>query len=131
MSKPASRLLQAFRLFMKQNRSTNQVKEIGEDHLGNKYYEEIRSNSARGIHRYYRTKDHDDDDPLKNLVKVPPLWDAWLRFRRTDPPSQDEMIDNDQYYEKQQASAAKKPQIIEDKVGQGKFPRLPLKVKTL
>ncbi|KAF6199634.1 hypothetical protein GE061_005932 [Apolygus lucorum] len=66
---------------------------IGKDYLGNSYYEvkpPVHSSRSRPS-RYYIPKDNDAtkfDEPL------PAEWEAWLRLRRRDPPSTEEVAQN-------------------------------------
>lgn len=129
MSSTRYRYIQAFQLFLKQLRSKEQIKPIGEDHMGNQYFEEFRSNSSRGIHRYYRPRSYDEDDPLRGVESVPPLWDAWLRFRRQEPPTEDEIKSSEKYFEFQQ-ELAKKSQVATKPID-GEFPKLPLDTRSL
>lgn len=102
--------VKAFRLFMQQKKllGKEKVKFIGEDNLGNKYFEESRPNSARKVHRYFLKPDINEKTNFVDIANVPPLWDAWLRFRRQDPPSPEEMKDNEDYFKFQQELAAKR-----------------------
>uniref|UniRef100_A0A0A9ZHI9 Mimitin, mitochondrial n=1 Tax=Lygus hesperus TaxID=30085 RepID=A0A0A9ZHI9_LYGHE len=65
----------------------------GTDYLGNSYYEvkpPIHSSKSRPS-RYYIPKDNDTtkfDEPL------PAEWEAWLRLRRRDPPTTEEVEQN-------------------------------------
>lgn len=80
---------------------------IGEDHLGNKYFEAEKFTSGRRFHRYYKRDDMvttQDFEPV-NYVKVPPAWDAWLRFRRSLPPTREEIEESENYFRHQQAMA--------------------------
>lgn len=110
----SNKWLQAFSLFRKQNqaRGKNKVLFIGEDFKGNKYYEEERPNAHRVNHRYYMRDDVNESTHLADLAHVPPAWDAWLRYRRTQPPSAEEVRESEEYFKAQQAmAAAKKSQV--------------------
>ncbi|CAG2118888.1 unnamed protein product [Medioppia subpectinata] len=65
------------------------VKLIGDDYLGNKYFEShAKQLFDRRIEpkRWFEPKREDLwDQPL------PPEWNAWLRMRRTDPPTTEEI----------------------------------------
>ncbi|XP_049515294.1 uncharacterized protein LOC119434115 isoform X1 [Dermacentor silvarum] len=61
-------------------------REVGRDHFGNRYFE-IAADPSRGKRkprRWFepRTKDNFNAD-------MPPEWEAWLRARRSSPPTQE------------------------------------------
>jgi NADH dehydrogenase [ubiquinone] 1 alpha subcomplex assembly factor 2 len=85
-------------LSRKEAKGTESVK-VGIDHLGNQYYEQ----QGAGIHqrrigesetvvhgkRWYYPKGEDDwDEP------IPPEWEAWLRYRRLEKPTEEEIYLN-------------------------------------
>lgn len=77
---------------IKQNKSfsKNKVTYIGKDHLGNKYFEAERPHhQTRRCQRYFERENLDYSIYAVDVAKVPPAWDAWLRFRRKDPPTED------------------------------------------
>ncbi|XP_059051204.1 NADH dehydrogenase [ubiquinone] 1 alpha subcomplex assembly factor 2 [Achroia grisella] len=64
---------------------------MGKDYIGNIYYEIPADPSVgkRKPSRWY--------DPPKGqdfLDPIPAEWEAWLRMRRTDPPTQEEIANN-------------------------------------
>lgn len=126
-----SQLLKAYRLFLKSWRAKNTVTVVGQDQFGNTYYEEQRENHYRKIHRYYRQTNYDEDEPLNGLTPAPPLWDAWLKFKRLDPPSSEEIQQSIDYFEKNQKIMSEKPSTenkLPEKLNEKKikpFPRLP------
>lgn len=111
MSYGRSRVFKAFQAFVQQvkSRGKEKVTFVGEDNIGNKYYEELRPNHQyRKVHRYFLKADIKDGTNVVDIANVPPLWDAWLRFRRQDPPTPKEMKDNEDYFKFQQELAAKR-----------------------
>lgn len=67
-------------------------REVGRDHFGNRYFE-IAADPSRGKRkprRWFepRTKDNFNAD-------MPPEWEAWLRARRSSPPTQEEIAHNE------------------------------------
>lgn len=67
-----------------------QHKLIGEDYYGTKYYEIENPRSRRkNSSRYFVPVNKDDD-----TQEVPVEWEAWLRYRRKDPPSEEEIRQN-------------------------------------
>lgn len=64
---------------------------IGTDHLGNKYYETPRhaNSDKKNSARYFEPQDKDKFDQ-----EVPAEWEAWLRYRRKEPPSESEVLRN-------------------------------------
>lgn len=63
---------------------------IGEDYYGTKYYEEELRNSARKRPpRYFVPVNKEDFEQ-----ELPAEWEAWLRYRRKDPPTQEEVEAN-------------------------------------
>lgn len=69
----------------------NRPKLIGEDRYGTKYYETaIASRSSRKKPtRYFEAVDKDNFEP-----EMPPEWESWLRYRRTEPPTPEELERN-------------------------------------
>ncbi|XP_060825298.1 NADH dehydrogenase [ubiquinone] 1 alpha subcomplex assembly factor 2 [Bombus pascuorum] len=63
---------------------------IGEDYYGTKYYEIENPRSRRkNSPRYFVPVNKDDD-----TQEVPVEWEAWLRYRRKDPPTREEIEKN-------------------------------------
>lgn len=87
---------------------------IGEDLYGTKYYEApILKGSARKTPRRYYV-------PLKeDFPEMPAEWESWLRYRRTEPPTSEEIERNMQIAltkkknaaELEQRNMTDKPQI--------------------
>lgn len=81
---------------------------VGTDHLGNTYWE-IPADPSRGIRkpkRGFEGKDYVAED--SGTVELPMEWQAWLRMRRDDPPTPEEVFRNMQLAEikKQKGDAA-------------------------
>lgn len=64
---------------------------IGSDYYGNKYYETPGSQSV-GFGKPRRWF----EPPIKEdfMQEMPAEWEAWLRGRRTNPPTEEEIIKN-------------------------------------
>lgn len=63
---------------------------VGEDFYGTKYYEEeIRNSSRTRPPRYFVPINKDDFEQEK-----PAEWESWLRYRRKDPPTPQEIEAN-------------------------------------
>lgn len=126
------RWMSAITNFLRQTKTPKDViKFIGEDHLGNRYYEAERANNPKKIQRYYERKVKPENiTDAVDLTHVPPAWHAWLRFTRKEPPSQVEIQEGEEYYNYQQALAtAKKDTAREELAKKDKnieFPKLPL-----
>lgn len=59
---------------------------IGEDHLGNKYYERVADEkSAKKGNRY--VKSYDGQSKADSELEIPNEWNAWLRNSRDHPPT--------------------------------------------
>ena len=65
--------------------------EVGRDYLGNVYWEQP-PDPVKGRTKfkrwYFPQSDDDWDRP------IPPEWESWLRYRRPDPPSEEEINRN-------------------------------------
>lgn len=81
--------------------------------MGNKYYESERSDPSHKVNRYYESPHNDLEivDELERLKPIPPAWDAWLRFRRSNPPSPEELKAQENYFKFQQELAAKNKSV--------------------
>lgn len=78
---------------------------MGEDYYGTKYYEEeIRYSARKRPPRYFvpTSKDNFEQD-------LPAEWEAWLRYRRKDPPTREEIEANYQLAITKKENAAKLP----------------------
>ncbi|XP_028044569.1 NADH dehydrogenase [ubiquinone] 1 alpha subcomplex assembly factor 2 isoform X2 [Monomorium pharaonis] len=63
---------------------------IGKDYYGTKYYEEeILSSARKRPPRYFVPVNKDDFEQ-----ELPAEWEAWLRYRRKEPPTQEEIEKN-------------------------------------
>lgn len=85
-----------------------QKKFIGEDFMGNKYYEYYNPNSIRQHQRHFERPTVIESKQVQDILDnpVPPAWDAWLRFRRTTAPTPEEVQEGINYFEMQQSRAA-------------------------
>lgn len=110
-----SNVIKGLRMLLQQFRARNSddVKFIGQDHLGNKYYEGKNDRPGGKLRRFYKDSDKRYEGPVEvDLSKrIPPAWDSWLRHRRNDPPSLEEVIQSDSYFEMQQSRAAEKKSL--------------------
>lgn len=60
---------------------------MGEDYYGTKYYEEeIRYSSRKRPPRYFVPINKEDFEQ-----ELPAEWESWLRYRRKEPPTQEEI----------------------------------------
>ncbi|XP_039952550.1 NADH dehydrogenase [ubiquinone] 1 alpha subcomplex assembly factor 2 [Bactrocera neohumeralis] len=76
---------------------------IGEDYFGNKYYE-IPANPSIGKRkpsRYFVPTDKEAFDQ-----ELTAEWEAWLRGRRNEPPTREELVRNLSIMEMKQRNAA-------------------------
>ncbi|XP_023019620.1 uncharacterized protein [Leptinotarsa decemlineata] len=64
---------------------------IGSDYFGNKYYE-IPSNPSVGKRRANRWFDPPQKEDF--MQEMPAEWEAWLRGRRKEPPTEEEVMKN-------------------------------------
>ncbi|XP_045769759.1 NADH dehydrogenase [ubiquinone] 1 alpha subcomplex assembly factor 2 isoform X1 [Maniola jurtina] len=77
---------------------------IGKDYIGNMYYE-IPANPSMGKRKASRWY-----DPPKGLDfqdPIPAEWESWLRMRRVEPPTQEEIEKNLAIAELKKINAAK------------------------
>ena len=103
---PAERNVLAilFRNFLKSitpNRPSGLLR--GSDYFGNKYYETPAdpSRGKRHPRRWIEPAGQQFDQ------EMPPEWEAWLRRRRADPPSDEEVARNKAIMELKKVNAAK------------------------
>lgn len=76
---------------------------MGEDYHGTKYYEEeIRSSTRKRPPRYFVPINKDEFEQ-----ELPAEWEAWLRYRRKDPPTRKEIEANYQLAITKKESAAR------------------------
>ncbi|XP_030380640.1 NADH dehydrogenase [ubiquinone] 1 alpha subcomplex assembly factor 2 [Scaptodrosophila lebanonensis] len=76
---------------------------IGEDYFGNKYFE-IPANPAIGKRKASRWFEPADKDAFDNELTAE--WEAWLRGRRVDPPTREELVKNLQIMDMKKRNAA-------------------------
>ncbi|XP_018049690.1 PREDICTED: mimitin, mitochondrial [Atta colombica] len=76
---------------------------IGEDYFGTKYYEEdIRYSARKRPPRYFIPVNKEDFEQ-----ELPAEWEAWLRYRRKEPPTREEIEANYQLAITKKENAAK------------------------
>lgn len=98
---------------------------IGQDYYGTKYYE---STSARKkASRYFVPINKDDFEQ-----EIPAEWESWLRYRRKNPPTEEEIKKNYEIAMIKKEKAAeiavkfgsdKTPQVLTAKKGHESFPK--------
>lgn len=92
---------------------------MGKDKYGNIYYEiDKPGNAKRPVQRFFNRETLDENKALVDYAHVPPAWDAWLRFRRKEAPSELEITESEEYFKIQQELAEKK------KVEEGDKPKV-------
>ncbi|XP_011686671.1 PREDICTED: mimitin, mitochondrial [Wasmannia auropunctata] len=76
---------------------------MGEDYYGTRYYEEeIRYSARKRPPRYFVPVNKDDFEQ-----ELPAEWEAWLRYRRKEPPTREEVEANYQVAQAKKENAAK------------------------
>ncbi|XP_034948077.1 NADH-ubiquinone oxidoreductase assembly factor N7BML [Chelonus insularis] len=65
----------------------SKVRFVGEDYHGTKYYEDPERLRNRG-------RSYEPADPENLHPEIPPEWEAWLRYRRANPPTPEEVMAN-------------------------------------
>ncbi|XP_024875101.1 NADH dehydrogenase [ubiquinone] 1 alpha subcomplex assembly factor 2 [Temnothorax curvispinosus] len=76
---------------------------IGEDYYGTKYYEEeIRYSARKRPPRYFVPVNKEDFEQER-----PGEWEAWLRYRRKEPPTREEIETNYQLAMTKKENAAR------------------------
>ena len=98
---PLARLFTNFMTHLRKgNHIDNKANVIGEDFLGNKYFE-IPADPSRGKRRprrWYTSNMSKYHDPRGSNItegfdnQVPSEWESWLRFRREVPPTDQEVM---------------------------------------
>lgn len=87
---------------------------IGSDYMGNKYYE-IPKASGGGIRtqRWFEPKQGSDFEQ-----ELPAEWESWLRYRRRQPPTEEEVLTNYNLMmaKKEKAAELEAKYSVEDKV---------------
>ncbi|EDW36810.1 GL25860 [Drosophila persimilis] len=76
---------------------------IGEDYFGNKYFE-IPANPAIGKRKSSRWFEPADKDAFDQELTAE--WEAWLRGRREEPPTREELVKNLQIMDMKKRNAA-------------------------
>ncbi|GAA6106416.1 NADH dehydrogenase [ubiquinone] 1 alpha subcomplex assembly factor 2 isoform X1 [Tachysurus ichikawai] len=74
---------------------------VGTDNLGNKYFYIPEQKTWTGRHvrarRFVEAFNPTESEYLEG--SIPSEWDAWIRGRRKDPPTIEELLNNEQYRE--------------------------------
>ncbi|XP_050595070.1 uncharacterized protein LOC126924522 [Bombus affinis] len=100
---------------------------IGEDNYGTKYYEIENPRSTRkNSSRYFVPVNKDD-----HTQEVPVEWEAWLRHRRKDPPSREEIEQNYQLQMIKKRNAAEieakyASNGLQKQINQGEYTSFPI-----
>ena len=124
MSYRDNRILAAFKLFWNNQVKKNRTRFVGQDCLGNKYFEEHRPNHHRKYSRFFESPMIGDfSKHVVDVNDIPPAWQAWLRFRRQDPPTEEELKESEEYFNAQQALASQKQQSQESTSQDSKLPK--------
>jgi len=77
--------------FLKSTRRPPPILPVGKDNLGNKYFESKKDEaSGRRYKRWYEPFNKEKFDQ-----EVPVEWEAWLRYRRNVPPTEEEIHKNE------------------------------------
>lgn len=86
---------------------------VGTDHLGNKYYYIPEQKTWTGrvvrMRRFVEASNPAEFEYLEG--NIPSEWDAWIRGRRKDPPTIEELLRNERYREQIKVKA----QEVEEK----------------
>lgn len=98
-------------IVQRNTRPTSEEILVGIDYKGNKYYEQIGANvqerKLNGVvlakRWYFPATEHEDDWDRH----VPPEWEAWMRYRRIDAPTEEEINLNLAVAHMKQVNAAK------------------------
>nr|XP_019542116.2 NADH dehydrogenase [ubiquinone] 1 alpha subcomplex assembly factor 2 [Aedes albopictus] len=103
---------------------------MGEDYLGNKYYE-IPANPSLGQRRPQRRFEPTEKEAYNQEVTAE--WEAWLRGRRKEPPTEQELLRNLAIMKMKERNAAEleakysKPKDVaelpKNPTGMGSFPQ--------
>lgn len=74
---------------------------VGTDHLGNKYYyiPEQKSWTGRVIRTRRQVEAANPNEFEYMEGSIPSEWDAWIRGRRKQPPTIEELLQNERYRE--------------------------------
>lgn len=96
---------------------------IGEDYYGTRYYEIENPRSTRkNSPRYFVPVNKNDD-----TQEVPAEWEAWLRYRRKDPPTREEVEQNYQLQMIKKRNAAEiKAKYAPKQTSEGKHTSFPI-----
>lgn len=133
MAQPPTRslmkiLFQTFRNSLKPRQLKGNL--VGEDYFGNKYYE-IPANPSLGQTRNQRWFEPTEKEAYNQEVTAE--WEAWLRGRRKEPPTEQELLRNLAIMKMKEKNAAEleakyaKPkdqtELEKNTTGMGSFPQ--------
>ncbi|KAK6188746.1 hypothetical protein SNE40_004861 [Patella caerulea] len=82
------KLFMNYKAVLKGARTNGMLK--GSDHFGNKYFEKVYNDEKRRPSRWIEAEDEDQS----KVPDIPTEWDAWLRLKRQEPPTQQEVDRN-------------------------------------
>ncbi|XP_061402570.1 NADH dehydrogenase [ubiquinone] 1 alpha subcomplex assembly factor 2 [Musca vetustissima] len=91
---------------------------IGEDYFGNKYYE-IPADPSIGKRKPSRWFEPADKEAFDNEITAE--WEAWLRGRREEPPSREELVRNLQIMDMKKRNAVELEEKYGEKDAKGKL----------
>ncbi|XP_005187828.1 NADH dehydrogenase [ubiquinone] 1 alpha subcomplex assembly factor 2 [Musca domestica] len=91
---------------------------IGEDYFGNKYYE-IPADPSIGKRKPSRWFEPADKEAFDNEITAE--WEAWLRGRREEPPTREELVRNLQIMDMKKRNAAELEEKYGEKDASGKL----------
>ncbi|XP_075153009.1 NADH dehydrogenase [ubiquinone] 1 alpha subcomplex assembly factor 2 [Haematobia irritans] len=91
---------------------------VGEDYFGNKYYE-IPPNPSIGKRKASRWFEPADKEAFDQELTAE--WEAWLRGRREDPPTKEELVRNLQIMDMKKRNAAELDEKYGKKDAAGKL----------
>ncbi|XP_073822334.1 NADH dehydrogenase [ubiquinone] 1 alpha subcomplex assembly factor 2 [Musca autumnalis] len=93
---------------------------VGEDYFGNKYYE-IPADPSVGKRKPSRWFEPVDKEAFDNELTAE--WEAWLRGRREEPPTREELVRNLQIMDMKKKNAAELDEKYGQKDAKGKLIR--------
>lgn len=102
-------------------RTFGKVKEhVGTDHLGNKYYiiPEQKTWTGQTVRKRRTVEMVCSEVHAYEAEAIPSEWDAWIRGRRKDPPTIEELLQNEQYRHQLKAKgeeASAKDKMIQER----------------
>ncbi|KAL0489441.1 mimitin, mitochondrial [Acrasis kona] len=89
---------------------------VGVDKSGYHYYTAVDNQSNRVI----RIVTDDKGNPLEHDQKLPLEWRGWMQYQRKDPPTIEEIEDNEQFLNKLRNNVERRKQQLEREEMQGR-----------